>query len=730
MKRILILLILIFSNNLSHAQVLIGFANYKFKNLNYTDAIPLYEYYLKKKKNKNDQTAIRNLAICYHLTNRSVESEPLFGKLTTMDTNWNDIVNYAEVLLKNKKYDSVYKFINKPSYLAKNDVRILKILNSIQNLNLLVASDTGNLKISRLPFNSKQSDFCPSFYQSGIVFSSTRQNSDFIQRNHTWTDKNFTNLFYSSGSDGFQKPVKFAKQLRGKYNYGPATFNRGGRVMYYTVNNPKKKSKSGYKNLRIYSARFDYDKMKWIKTNKFPYNSIDFASTHPCLSLDGSKLFFSSNMPGGYGGMDLYFCVFEDSTSTWSKPQNLGSRINTPGEDVFPFIDNDSILYFASDGRGGLGGLDLFSININDTTANAENLGAPLNSYADDFGLIKYPNADKGFFSSSRGNEGIDDDIYSYVRIKPKGKTLDIIIVDSLTGQLIDSSKLIVSSEVFSKPFSYLLAKGRLYNLGVVAGKLFEFEASAEGYTSSRISLVTNDLDSIYTIKLSKILKGCIVQGTITDKFSGEKLDSAMVIITNTQNNLQVYKTFTDSSGFYKFVGLLENTSYLISVTRKAYFSKDQSFNTYENPCLHYSTKEIDYIKDFPLEPIIIGKAIKIDNIYFDLGKYNIREDAAIELDKIVKILTENPDIIIELSSHTDSRGSDASNMTLSDNRAKSSASYIISKGIAGNRITGKGYGESKLVNNCGNNVKCSEKEHQQNRRTEFQVIGFLSDKN
>jgi peptidoglycan-associated lipoprotein len=128
------------------------------------------------------------------------------------------------------------------------------------------------------------------------------------------------------------------------------------------------------------------------------------------------------------------------------------------------------------------------------------------------------------------------------------------------------------------------------------------------------------------------------------------------------------------------------------------------------------------------LEPIILGKAIKIDNIYFDLNKYNIRPDAAVELDKIVKLLTENPDIIIELSSHTDARGSDASNMTLSDNRAKSSASYIISKGIAANRITGKGYGESKLVNNCGNNIKCSEKEHQQNRRTEFQVIGFLSD--
>ena len=129
------------------------------------------------------------------------------------------------------------------------------------------------------------------------------------------------------------------------------------------------------------------------------------------------------------------------------------------------------------------------------------------------------------------------------------------------------------------------------------------------------------------------------------------------------------------------------------------------------------------------IEPIILGKAIKIENIYFDLNKYNIRPDAAVELNKIVKLLNENPDIIIELSSHTDASGSDASNMTLSDSRAKSSAAYIIANGISAERITGKGYGESKLVNRCTNGVKCSEKENQQNRRTEFQVIGFLSDK-
>ncbi len=163
---------------------------------------------------------------------------------------------------------------------------------------------------------------------------------------------------------------------------------------------------------------------------------------------------------------------------------------------------------------------------------------------------------------------------------------------------------------------------------------------------------------------------------------------------------------------------------YIIQVSKSGYFSKSKTLTTAK--CIKIAGTDYDYRVDVPLEKIIIGKAIKIDNIYFDLNKYNIRKDAAIELDKIVKMLNENPEIIIELSSHTDSRGSDASNMTLSDNRAKSSAEYIVSKGISLNRITGKGYGESKLVNECGNNVKCSDKLHQQNRRTEFSVVGFV----
>lgn len=726
MKRFLFLIALVFITSSSFSQVLLGFADYKYNNLNYTDAIPLYKYYLVKRDSSN-KDVIRKLATSYRLTNQSDLAEPLFGKLTLKDSNWSDIVNYAEMMMTNKKYDQVFRFVNRPEIAAKNDLRLLKISNSIKHMNDLVTTDTGNVRIALLPFNSEESDFCPAFYENGIIFSSTRMVSDFVQRNHTWTDKSFVNLFISSADDNFTTVTKFAHKLKYKYNYGPATYNARYKTLYYTLNNPKKKSKTGYKNLRILSATYDENKKKWIKSNLFPFNSSDYACTHPTINPEGSKLYFSSDMPGGYGGMDIYVCTWKDSL--WSKPLNLGPRVNTAGEDLFPFIDRDSLLFFASDGRGGLGGLDIYEFNLRDTSANSENVGAPLNSYADDFGLIKYTNADKGFFSSSRGNYGIDDDIYSYKRLKPKGKTINVFVIDNSTGRLVDSSKLVVNSEIYRTPNNYFLPDGKIFSLGVTPGKTFSFTASAKGYQSNSIQALMNSEDSVYVIKLLKEKKGCIVQGTITDRITNLKLDSAQVTIVNTQNSAEVFSTFTDASGFYRFTGLQGGIKYNINVTRKGYFAKEQGVSTVGSTCVTTKERDYDYLRDFPLEPIILGKAIKIENIYFDLNKYNIRPDAAVELNKIVKLLNENPDIIIELSSHTDARGSDASNMTLSDNRAKSSAAYIIANGISAERITGKGYGESKLVNRCTNGVKCSEKEHQQNRRTEFQVIGFLSDK-
>ena len=724
MKKILLIVAFFAITLQASAQIILGVANYKYKNLNYSGAIPFYEHYFRKGRHQDNIQTLRKLAKSYQLTNRTDLAEKLYGSLTQKDTVWNDDLMYVEMMMRNKNYDNAFKYINTEAVVNRKDYRIEKIRNSLKTINELMTEDTANVRIKSMSFNSLYSDFSPVFFDDGIVFATNRTRSTFVSRNHSWTSEILTSLNYVDLTKRKLKPKKFAREIRGFYNYGPATFNSNFSKIYYTENTPKANKKNGYRNLRIESAYFDYSKNKWIKNNVFYFNNQEYACAHPSLSADSTKLYFSSNMPGGFGGMDIYMCKWVDTT--WSTPINLGAGVNSPGEEVFPYIYKDSILYYSSDGRGGLGGLDIFSLDLKNKSAEGLNLGAPMNSFADDFGIVRDAKKEKGFFTSDRGNYGIDDDIYSFERIKPKGKIVNIFIVDKQNGKLIDSVDLTIKSDALSNPMSVYLKDGSYIGFPVSIAKLYAFSASVPNYTPAGISVVVNKNDTAYYIKMNKLLKGCIVQGKITNKQTGEPLDSALITITNITNNQEVFSTYTDATGFYRFTGLEGNKEYRFNVSKKQYFAKEQTLSTAKNNCVYNNERPYDYLKDIQLEQIIIGKAIKIENIYFDLNKFNIRPDAAIELDKIVKVMEQNPEIIIEVGSHTDARGSDKSNFTLSDNRAKSSAAYIVSRGIDEKRITGKGYGETMLVNKCGNNVKCSEKQHQQNRRTEFKVVGFL----
>lgn len=495
--------------------------------------------------------------------------------------------------------------------------------------------------------------------------------------------------------------------------------------MYYSVNNQKKKAINGYKNLNIYSAKYDLNKEEWVKNNLFQYNSTEYACTHPCLSTSGKYLYFSSDMPGGFGGMDIYVSQWVDSM--WSTPMNLGADVNTPSDEVFPFIWNDSILYFASNGRGGLGGLDLFSYDIKQKAQKAENMGSPFSSFADDFAYIREPKADKGYFSSSRGNNGINDDIYSYKRIKNKTVKAKLMVIDNATDSLIINASIQYNLEPLSKNIASTVA-----NLSIVELDLngnYTFNASAISYTSAGITKKISKTDTLIIIRLNKIFNGCIVKGNVSNKYTHENIDSAIITIVNTITNQVEYKTYTDVNGNYKFAGLKPNTTYTITAEKAGYILQKNNLSTIGNPCKFNKERETDYVSDFKLVKNLLGKKIVIDNIYFDLNKHNIRPDAAIELEKIVTVMNENPEIIIELSSHTDSRGSDKYNLALSDRRAKASASYIVSRGIPKSRIYGVGRGEKELINECKNGVVCTEELHQKNRRTEFKIVGFQMQK-
>jgi outer membrane protein OmpA-like peptidoglycan-associated protein len=684
----------------------------------------------------------------------------------------------------NKKYQESANQYEKYSMLNPLDKRSASFAEAYEDETILLNKES-RVNVAIANFNSGQSDFSPAFYKQGLVFVSNRSYSTAIKRTFEWDQTFFLNLYYindtadikkvneTDTADGKSKRRKiyyndddtrftsndtrtmgaisykyvdtsnmfvtpevivnhFSKKIKTKYHEGPMTFTADQKTIIFTRNNYNKgrvrKSEDGINKLKLYTAHINDDGV-WSNVKPLNINNNEYSVGHPALAAGDTVLYFVSDMPAGYGATDLYKSYWRDGK--WSKPENLGPEINTKGKEQFPYIDKQGILYFSSDGHAGIGGLDLFSTSL--AHIQIENMGIPINSSYDDFGITLDETCQNGFISSNRRRGVNDDDIYKMSLQKPLNFIIHII--DSATQELIAASSVIVADDNLEKiPVDSSLTGE--FNAKLWNQTNYSFDAEALSYIGKKITLTTDIKSPILIVPLVKLLEGCIVAGTITDKETKLPIAGAHIFITDKKTKDTLYNFITSDNGKYRFAGLKGRSHYDIAVGKKGYFTKPSIvLSTIDSECLSAQLKEYDYLRDFVLEQIIVGKAIKIDNIYFDLSKYNIRKDAAKELDKIVKLMLDNPDIVIELSSHTDCRASYIYNMTLSDNRAKSSASYIIGKSIPGNRITGKGYGETKLVNDCACEGKvvsrtCSEEEHQANRRTEFQVTGFLSDAN
>jgi outer membrane protein OmpA-like peptidoglycan-associated protein len=344
-------------------------------------------------------------------------------------------------------------------------------------------------------------------------------------------------------------------------------------------------------------------------------------------------------MPGTLGQSDL-FRVQINGEGKYGKPENLGPEINTEGRETFPFISTDNELYFASDGRPGLGGLDIYvaKIDANGGFYGMQNVGEPINSNQDDFAFFINSKNRNGFFTSNReGGKGYDD-IYRFVENKK------LICEQMLSG-------------------------------------------------------IVTDLDS------GKILVG-----------------AKMSLFDQNFKSLQV--TQTDEKGYYSFP-VLCGKSYYVRTEKEEYQTKEGSVKTK----IYSGTKDFPVVLEKRIKPIAVGtdlaKTLDIPIIYFDLDKSFIRKDATFELAKIVVVMQEFPEMKIEVRSHTDSRQTAKYNEKLSDKRAKATVAWLIKNGIDSVRIIGKGYGESQLVNHCTDGVKCTEEEHQANRRSEFIIVSI-----
>ncbi len=376
----------------------------------------------------------RSLAESYHKMDQNLESEEAYLKLISepLGVLPEDYYNYAMILKINGKYDVARKWMNIFKELKPDDLRGKNYMADKVELDNLLKDD-GKYKIAHLNINTDAEDFGASYYKNKIVFASSRANFKMLKMEDSWSKKPYLDM-YVSEEDGSQlkTPEIFCKSLNGKMNDGPASFSNNGTFMAFTRNNYNDKTKDRVVELQIYFSSFVDG--NWSEPVPFILNNAEYSVGHPCLTSNGKAMYFTSDMPGGYGKADIYK-VTKDGEGAWGKPENLGNGINTEGDEMFPFFEEkNGMLFFTSNGRYGLGGFDIF---ICASKANGFgpvfNAGYPLNTQFDDFSVIVNDKLSKGYFSSNRSGGNGSDDMYSFDILKP------LIPVENIQAAKIDS---------------------------------------------------------------------------------------------------------------------------------------------------------------------------------------------------------------------------------------------------------------------------------------------------
>ena len=748
-------------------------ANKCFLHFDYPEAA---EYY-KKVLARNDDTpeAKIKLAEAYRLMNMPIEAEYWYEQVVQLPESepihW---YYYGQALKANGKFEDAKQAFMQYAQLVPADTRGLRQVEACDQANYFL-TDPGiyNVKITNV--NSGRADFGPAFYKEGIVFASEEDSKD---PEYNWREQPFLDLFYSPQSGDNCASLGNKEEFKGKVNTwvheGTVSFTNDFGVMYFTRNNYYK-GKIGYDteeevptvNLELYEARALNDD-KWGDIRPFPYNSDDYSVGHPALSADEQVLYFISDMPGGYGETDIY--VSYRSGDSWGTPENLGPEINTEGREMFPFISKDNTLYFSSDALPGLGGLDVFTASLlgDGTWSQPENLRYPINTNGDDFSFIIDENNEQGYFASNRPGGSGDDDIYCFSKL-----------TSIMTGRVVlcsDPDETVEGAEVELYENNQLMQRrksGRngAFSFPISPGKEYRVVASKDGYEPGEQEVSTFNINgSEVVVQVCLGQEGgdgdndefCYVMGRIYDEESNAGVAGAVVKLKNSETNEE--ETFvTGSDGVYEFQ-LNPESTYVLYATKESYFTaskpistigRDCRDNLLENlkldialspqPSADLSPENPTVINNTPApptyvpfkEPVTIiddGQVHKqypnlpvINHIYYDFDESYIRDDAKPELEKIVQFMMENPNLVVELGSHTDSRGTHEYNQGLSERRAIAAREYLIGRGIREDRLTYQGYGETQPVNECVDGVKCPDHKHQDNRRTEFKIIGYYS---
>lgn len=640
-----------------------------------------------------------------------------------------------------------------------------KTKNSYQNV--LEATNINIINCASI--NTPSVEFSPTYYLNGMVFVSSRRKNGMVDEK---LGETFFELFYSDVDPNGKplKPRSFSVEINSQLHEGPVTFNRQGDHMFFTRNNLQgtvgKADKKGTVRLKIYEANKGY--YDWENIRELPFNVENYSCMHPTLSPDGMTLFFASDMPGGFGGRDIW--LSEKKNGQWQKPINLGPEINTNKDDAFPFFHESGMLFFASDGHPGYGAMDIFMVDFTSNTWGAvTNLGKPFNSPKDDLGFIMDADGARGYLSSNRDGGIGSYDIYMFeapdglrefgVAVKPKLST-QVIVYDANTSRRTVDAVV----RVFERDAKGIVENEDLYNIDLVpssenpedlvfkkvrkkeeeitapkfltnrAGEvLLQVEENQEyiilvskaGFETQEVRYSTTNLQSGMTQPIEVAMKPseCVtLNGMAVSSTSKRPISSASVRVRNECDGSEMLLT-TKMDGSFEYC-LNMGCDYTITTEKLGY---TKGFSEISTVKIRGSRSiEIELQMTPTAEEVFTGSLKKgtiiILDIYYDFDKSTIPSGEDLQMEALAKLMMQQPSMEIELIAHTDSRGDEAYNLALSLRRAESAKEFLVGRGIDAHRIRAFGYGEARLRNRCSDGVECSEEEHQYNRRTEVLV--------
>jgi peptidoglycan-associated lipoprotein len=636
-------------------------ADEAFEDKKYVLAIERYKKAQSKiKNNKAEKDRVSyHLAECYRLTGVPKSAKAQYKRLYKSGYDKKEpilLLHYANILKGEGGYEEALEYYILYSEAVPEDSRGASGVESLAMIEEWLEFPSKYEVEYMKKISSRQSDFSPTYANDNfneLIFTSTREGAS-GKKTDEWTDQNFSDFFSTriDRKDEWSEPALLDNVEEGvntEANEGSGVMNSRYNTLYFTRCPNEEKKING---CQIYTSRRTGRVWSTPEMVKLSSDSSD-AFGHPAISENELIIYFASDREGGFGGNDIWVAFRDTKNDEFSRPFNLGPIINSPGDEMFPYLRSDTVLYFASDGHPGLGGLDMFYTTIDDEGmwTIPENIKPPMNSEFNDFGIVFHPEEEKGYFSSDRrGRKGLED-IYYFI-VPPVEFTITGVVTDDRTLQYV---------------------------------------------MDANVALIGSDGTSV--------------------------------------------TTRTTEEGLYNFgkSQVLQNTTYEIVVSKANYFNSSATITTVGHE------KGKDFTQDFLLKPIP-EEPIVLPEILYDLAKWDLKPQYEDSLQGLILTLDDNPRLVVELASHTDSRDSDERNDILSQRRAQSVVDYLILRGIDADRLVAKGYGERvprellKDIDRAGYlfkegdvfneeyvaalpNVDAQEAAHQMNRRTDFSVL-------